>query len=106
MKQSGSDRAMTLIGVFALALTVGVMVSRRAAPPKLEVEEMRDAVAAPMSPAMLGGVRVIRPELGYFASPAVRRAEAERALLSSRMSHVSRAMHARAARLRSRPVSQ
>ena len=36
----------------------------------------------------------------YFAKPSERRAEAERALLSSRLTKVSKAMHARAAKLR------
>jgi hypothetical protein len=73
--------------------------------PEAAGEEMRDAVAAPISPAMLGGARVIRPETGYFASPAGRRAEAESALLSSRLTKVSQAMRARAAKLRAEGAS-
>lgn len=93
---SRGGRAWTLIGAVALTLSVGVMArhSVRRAP-----EELRDAVAAPVVPALPGGVRVAQPS-AYFASPAERRAEAERALLSSRLTKVSRAMKAHAAKLR------
>lgn len=87
-----------MIGAVALALTVGVLSRRAAAPVP---EDLRDAVAAPpVTPAMLGGARVIQPNAGYFASPAGRRAEAERALMSSRLTTVSKAARARAAKLR------
>lgn len=66
----------------------------------ISTDEMRDAVAAPVvSPAMLGGARVVQPETGYFASPSSRRAEAERAMIASRKP-VSKAAAARAAKLR------
>ncbi len=84
-----------------MAVTVGAMAKRSVSVQPSAAEEMRDAVAAmPVSPAMLGGARVIRPETGWFASPAVRRAEAEHALLASRMTNVSKSMHARAAKLK------
>lgn len=99
MSKAKTARAWTLTGAVALALTVGVFARRGRAvqgPP----EEMRDAVMAPVSPMMAGGARVIQPSPGYFASPAFRRAEAEKALLSSRLTHVARAADARAAALR------
>ena len=88
-----------MVGAVALALTVGVMARR--APSRVPVaEDMRDAVAAPapVTPAMAGGVRVIQPSA--FASPASRRAEAEAALLSSRLELVAKAARARAAKHR------
>lgn len=104
MKNARSGRTWTLVGAVALALTVGVMARRSVNSPKIAEEPMRDAVAAPVappvSPAMLGGARVIQPDAGYFASPAGRRAEAEKALLASRMMKVSKAMRERAAQLR------
>jgi len=97
MPQNRSTRAWTLVGAVALALTVGVLARRAPAVP----EDMHDAVAAPpVTPAMLGGARVLQPSAGYFASPAGRRAEAERALMSSRLTKVSKAAKARAAMLR------
>lgn len=93
-------RAWTLIGAAALALGVGVMARQSVKTAPLAPEEMRDAVASPISPALLGAVRAAQPNTGYFASPAGRRAEAERALMSSRLTKVSAAMQARAAKLR------
>jgi hypothetical protein len=93
-------RAWTLIGAAVLAFSVGAMARRSADAPKAAPDEMRDAVAAPISPAMLGAARAAQPNIGYFAGPSGRRAEAEHALLSSRMTKVSKAMHARAAKLR------
>jgi len=100
MDQTRSRRTWTLVGAAVLALSVGVMIRRTAQAPMGPQEELRDAVAAPISPAMLGGARVIQPNTGYFASPAGRRAEAEKAMLSSRMTKVSKAMQNRAAQLR------
>jgi hypothetical protein len=101
MDQTRSRRTWTFVGAAVLALSVGVMIRRTSQTPMGPPEEMRDAVAAaPISPAMLGGARVIQPNTGYFASPAGRRAEAERAMLSSRMTKVSKAMQNRAAQLR------
>ena len=98
MSNHQSAKAWTLIGAVALALTVGVLSRRGAVAPP---EDMRDAVASPATPpALLVGGRVVQPNAGVFASPAGRRAEAERALVSSRMMKVSRAAHARAAKLR------
>ncbi|MDP3542455.1 MAG: hypothetical protein Q8T11_08315 [Elusimicrobiota bacterium] len=82
-----SARAWTFAGAVTLALTVGAL-ARRAAPPP---EDMRDAVAEPSS---------VAPEQGWFASPSVRRAEAERALTASREAKVAAAHKARRARLR------
>jgi hypothetical protein len=95
-----AGRAWTLIGAAVLALGVGAMARRSADAPKAAPEEMRDAVAAPISPVMLGAARAAQPNTGYFDGPSGRRAEAENALLSSRMTKVSKAMHARAAKLR------
>jgi hypothetical protein len=94
MKHARSGRLGTLIGAVILALTVGVMALRSTRAPKLSSEELRDAVAAPISPALLGGARVVSPDAGYFASPSGRRAEAERALTSSRMTRVSKTARA------------
>lgn len=98
MEHSRVRRTWILLGAAFLAL--GVIASRPAKAPVVGSEELRDAVAAPVSPALLGGARVIQPNAGYFASPAGRRAEAERALLSSRAAKVSKATRARAAKLR------
>lgn len=94
---SRGAKAWTLIGAVVLSLSVGVMARRatRTSPP----EDLKDAVAAPVSPALPGGLRVAQPS-SYFASPTERRAEAERALLSSRLTKVSRAMKTHAAKLR------
>ena len=100
MEQTRSARAWTLIGAAALALGVGVMARQSVRTSPLAPEELRDAVAAPISPALLGAVRAAQPNAGYFASPAGRRAEAERALMSSRLTNVSKAMQVRAAKLR------
>lgn len=101
MSDTRTTRIWTLIGAGVLAVTVGVMArtttSRLQAP-----EELRDAVAAvPVSPALMGAARIAQPQTAsYFASPAGRRAEAEKLLMSSRLNKVSRAMSARAAELR------
>lgn len=99
MDSSRSNRAWTLIGAVTLALSVAV-VARRSVRVSVAGEDLRDAVAAPVipAPAMLGGVRV-QPN-AYFKTPAERRAEAESALMSSRLTKVSKAMRARAAKLR------
>lgn len=97
MERSRGGRAWTFAGALALAATMGVMVHRSA--PKAP-EELRDAVAAPISPAALGGARVVSPDAGWFASPAGRRAEAERALMATRTPKASRSARARAERLR------
>ncbi len=89
MGNTRPGRLWTLIGAAALALTVGIMARYSVLEPKSVPEELRDAVAAPMPPALLGGARVARTDAGHFASPAGRRAEAERALLSSRAAKVS-----------------
>jgi hypothetical protein len=94
------SRAWTLFGAGMLCITIAVMASRPAKVSRIAEDDMRDAVAAPVSPAMLGGARVVRPETGYFASPAGRRAEAEREMLSTRRPKPSKATAARAARLR------
>ena len=93
------SRAWTLFGAGVLCLTIVVMASRPVKVPGVSADEMRDAVAAPVSPAMLGGARVVRPETGYFASPAGRRAEAERAMIAPRRP-ISKTAAARAAKLR------
>ncbi len=103
MEKTRTGRTWTLIGAAVLALTVGTLARRSATVSSVASEDLRDAVASPampVSPAMLGGARVVQPDAGYFASPAGRRAEAERALMSSRMTKVSKAMRARAAKLR------
>ena len=93
------SRAWTLFGAGVLCITIAVMASRPGKVSVIPADDLRDAVAAPVSPAMLGGARVVRPETGYFASPAGRRAEAERAMISSRKP-LSKVAAARAARLR------
>ena len=95
-------RGWTLIGAGVLALTFGVMIRAADRAPKAVPEDLRDAVAAaPLSPAALGGVRVVQPQnASYFAMPAARRADAEKTLMSSRLKKVSGAMSARAAELR------
>jgi len=100
VERNRDNRAWTLIGAAALALTVGVMASRTAKAPMIASEELRDAVASPASPALLGAARVAQPTQSYFARPSMRRAEAERALLSSRRPKPSKATAARAAKLR------
>lgn len=97
MERNRGARAWTFAGALALALTVGALARRSA--PKAP-EDMRDAVAAPVSPAALGGARVVAPDKGWFASPAGRRAEAERALMSTRTAKASKATRARAEKLR------
>lgn len=97
MERSRGGRVWTFAGALALAATMGVMVHRST--PKAP-EELRDAVAAPISPAALGGARVVSPDAGWFASPSGRRAEAERALMASRPEKRSKASRARAERLR------
>lgn len=99
MDRHRSGPAWTLIGAAVLAITVGAMARRSIEVPKSSTEEMRDAVASPVSPALLGGARVVQPNAGYFASPAERRAEAERAL-SPRAMKGSKAMRVRAAKRR------
>ena len=91
-------RAWILIGAMLLVLTVGVWARR--GPARGVPEDLRDAVAVPVSPALLGGARVIQPNAGYFASPAGRRAEAERALISTRRTKISRTTRARATKRR------
>ncbi len=100
MENARAGRAWTLIGAAVLALSVGAMARRSINAAKAAPEDMRDAVAAPISPAMLGAAHAAQPNASYFSGPAGRRAEAERALLSSRMTKVSKATKARAARLR------
>ena len=100
MENTRAGRTWTLIGAAVLALTVGIMARQTTRQTDFSSEPMRDAVAAPISPAMLGGVRVVQPNAGYFASPAGRRAEAERVMMASRLDKVSKAMYARAAKLR------
>jgi len=100
MEQTRPMRAWTLIGVVVLALGVGAMARYSVKAPVLASEDLRDAVAAPISPAMLGAARAAQPNTSYFAGPAGRRAEAEQALMSSRLTKVSRAMQAHAEKLR------
>ncbi len=100
MENNRAGRVVTLIGAACLALAVGVLAKTSVRTPTPVGEDLRDAVASPISPAMLGAARVIRPDAGYFASPASRRAEAEKTLMSSRLDKVSKAMYARAAKLR------
>lgn len=100
MEQARTNRTWTLIGAAVLALSVGAMARWSVRTPGAAPEEMRDAVAMPISPALLGAARAAQPNTGYFASPAGRRAEAERMLMSSRLTKVSAAMRARAAKLR------
>lgn len=98
MDNARSNRAWTLLGAAALALTIGIMASRTAKAPVIGGEEMRDAVASPVSPALLVGARAAQTNAGYFASPAVRRAAAEAQFLPR--PRTSRAALARAAKLR------
>ena len=100
MEQTRTGRAWTLIGAAVLALGVGLVARQPTKIAAPATEELRDAVAAPISPALLGAVRAAQPNTGYFASPAGRRAEAERALMASRLTNVSKAMKAHAAQLR------
>lgn len=100
MSNFPSVKAFTVVGAVALALSVGLLARRTVKSPPPAAEDLRDAVAAPISPALLGAVRAAQPNTGYFASPAGRRAEAERALMSSRLTKVSAAMQARASKLR------
>lgn len=106
MNDTRSSRTWTLVGAGLLALTMGFMI--RAGSPKPAPEELRDAVAAvPVSPALMGAARVVQPNAAsYFASPSARRAEAEKALMASRLNKVSRAMSARAAELRRRAARE
>lgn len=94
-----SERTWTIVGCVALALTVGVF-ARRGRAVVGPSEELHDAVMAPVAPAMAGGIRVVQPGQGYFASPGASRAVAEKQLLASRLEHVARAAHGRAAALR------
>jgi hypothetical protein len=91
MDRNRSNRAWTLAGIALLVLTLGVMAGRPVKADKIAADDMRDAVAAPISSPALGGARVIRPDAGYFASPAGRRAEAEKILISSRRATKRRA---------------
>lgn len=100
MESARASRAWTLIAAAVLALSVGAMARRSVNAHKAAPDEMRDAVAAPISPAMLGAARAAQPNTSYFAGPAGRRAEAERALSSSRSTKTSKATQARAAKLR------
>lgn len=97
MERSRGGRAWTFAGAVALAATLGVMVHRST--PKAP-EALRDAVVAPVSPAALGGARVVSQDARWFAGPAGRRAEAERALMATRSPKVPRSVRARAERLR------
>ena len=81
MADTRRERAWTLIGAAALALTAGVMM-RRAARAPVAAEELRDAVASPATP-------VAAKDAGWFATPSSRRAEAEESLLSSRRSRAA-----------------
>ncbi len=107
MNDTRSSRIWTVVGAGFLALTIGAMI-RVGGPAKPAAEELRDAVAAvPVSPALMGAARVVQPNnASYFASPAIRRAEAEKALMASRLNKVSRAMSARAAELRRKAVRE
>ncbi len=82
---------------------MGVMIQRST--PKAP-EGLRDAVAAPISPAALGGARIVSPDAGWFAGPAGRRAEAERALMATRAPKASRSARVRAERLRRRAARE
>jgi hypothetical protein len=96
MEKNRAGRASLIVGAAALALTIGALALRST---PASPGEMRDAVAAPITPAALGGARAIS-DAGWFAGPAERRAEAERALTSRRTAKVSRTTRARAERLR------
>jgi hypothetical protein len=96
MEKNRGPRVWTFAGALALALTMGALARRSAPKP----EDMRDAVATPVSPAALGGVRVVSPDKSWFASPAGRRAEAERALMATRGAKPTKRSRARAERLR------
>lgn len=101
MSESRSFRGWTLFGAGVLALSVGVMIRASDRAPKSVPDDLRDAVASvPMSPAALGGARVVQPQNSYFAMPAARRADAEKQLASRRPKKASGAMSARAAELR------
>ena len=84
MKDTRRNRIWTFAGVFALALTAGVMadhaLSRRQA--RISVEaNLRDAVASPPATAGLAGKPV---PTSWFKSPEQRKSEIDSALLSSR----------------------
>jgi hypothetical protein len=89
MSQKDSRRS-TLFAVLVLALTAGfagrraVLRGGAAAAPIVDADEtMRDAVAA-LPPAMSPGV-IAPSRLAVWASPALRRKQAERELLARRM---------------------
>ncbi len=98
MDSMRASHMWTLVAAGVLALGIGVIARQPVKTPA--AEEMRDAVAAPISPAMLGAARASQPNTSYFAGPAGRRAEAEQALMSSRLTKVSKAMQAHAQKLR------
>ncbi len=97
MEQAHTRRTQAIFGAAVLALTLGVISRRPTRYPQPVADEMRDAVAAPISPALLGGARMIPMNAGYFASPIGRRAEAENVLISSRKTKASKLLRARAA---------
>jgi len=75
---------LAFAGVFALALTAGVMADRalNRRPSRISVDEdLRDAVAAPPATAGLAGKPV---PTSWFKSPEQRESEIDTALLSSR----------------------
>lgn len=84
MRDTRRNRIWTLAGVFALALTAGVMtdraLSRRQARISAE-EDLHDAVAAPPATAGLAGRPV---PTSWFKSPEERKSEIDMALMSSR----------------------
>jgi hypothetical protein len=91
MKDTRRTRTWTLAAVIALAATAGVASKRTlerrearvAAVPAAAGEELRDAVASPMTPATarLAGKPV---PTSWFKTPQEQRAETDTALLSSR----------------------
>jgi hypothetical protein len=93
---AGRQRVWALAGAACLALSVGVL-ARRAAE-RGPSEELRDAVASPVSAAPIALPRGAAPAPSYFSTPSSRRADAEEALLSSRRRRVDRAQAVRARR--------
>lgn len=84
MRDTHRNRIWTLAGVFALALTVGVMTDRALSHRQARIsvdEDLHDAVAAPPATAGLAGKPV---PTSWFKSPEQRKSEIDTALMSSR----------------------
>lgn len=101
--QRSKKRRRVLLAVFAAALAAGAAGRKRllADPSEAPIvgtgEEMRDAVAS--LPPVVPPAVVAPSRVAVWASPALRRREAEKILLSRRLSRVSRAMDEKSAEL-------